>query len=215
MVLVMLPLVVGVLDAEVCGEEEGAEFGNKLLLRVLGASEVRVAAAIEGGGVTGGMGHLMQQHAGERLIGKEGLARGDEDAVGAGGVTGAPLIAHGFHDGAAGGEDEVARDGGGAVAHMLRYRWGGDALDFACVEDVPVADAAQVVAGDFLFTRILVLLLDGELAPFLDERCFGPLFEVPAAIANLVECAPAVVREPSHVAHETEVETVAALIHRA
>lgn len=64
------------------------------------------------------------------------------------------LIYDGFHDGAAGGEDEVARDGGGAVAHMLRYRWGGDALDFACVEDVPVADAAQVVAGDFLFTRI-------------------------------------------------------------
>jgi len=67
-VLVMLPLVVGVLDAEVCGEEKGAEFGHKLLLRVLGASEVSVAAAIEGGGVPGRMGHLVQQHAGERLI---------------------------------------------------------------------------------------------------------------------------------------------------
>ena len=98
---------------------------------------------------------------------------------------------------------------------MLRYRWGGDALDFACVEDVPVADAAQVVSGDLLLTRVLVLLLDGELAPFLDERGLGSLLEVPAAIANLVECAPAVVREPAHVAHETEMEAVAALIHRA
>ena len=44
---------------------------------------------------------------------------------------------------------------------------------------------------------------------------FGTFLQMPAAIANLVECAPAVVREPAHVAHETEVETVAALIHRA
>lgn len=61
-------LVVGVLDAEVCGEEKGAEFGHKLLLRVLGASEVSVAAAIEGGGVSGRMGHLVQEYASERLI---------------------------------------------------------------------------------------------------------------------------------------------------
>ena len=64
----MLALVVGVLDAEVCGEEKGAEFGHKLLLRVLGASEVSVAAAIEGGGVSGRMGHLVQEYASERLI---------------------------------------------------------------------------------------------------------------------------------------------------
>lgn len=98
---------------------------------------------------------------------------------------------------------------------MLRCRWGGDALNLAGVEDVPIAHAAQVVAGDLLLTRVLVLLLDGELAPFLDERGLGPLLEVPAAIANLVEGAPTVVREPAHVAHETEMEAVAALIHRA
>ena len=100
MVLVEIALVIGCLDTEVCGEEEGAEFGDKLLLRVLRASEVRVASPVEGGWVTGGVGHLVQEDARERLIGAEGLARGDEDAVRMRGVGCAPLIARGLHDGA-------------------------------------------------------------------------------------------------------------------
>ena len=74
-VLVELTLVIRALDTEVCGEEEAPEFSHKLLLRVLGTAEARVEAAIERGGVTGGMGHLMKEHAREGLIGAEGLAR--------------------------------------------------------------------------------------------------------------------------------------------
>ena len=92
---------------------------------------------------------------------------------------------------------------------------GRDSLYLLGVEHVPVADAAQVMALDLLLAGVLVLLADGELPPLLDDGGLGAFLEVPSAIPNLVEGAPAVVREPALVPDEPEVQAVAALVHRS
>ena len=215
MPLVELPLHVGALDAEVGGHEEAAKLRHQLLLGVLRAAEARVAGAVQGGRMPGGVGHLMEEGAREGLVGAEGAARGDEDAVGAGGVTGAPLIAHGFHDGAAGGEDDVVCDGRRAVAHMLRARLGRDALDFGGVEHVPVAHEPEVVPGDLPLPGLLALLRLREGLPAFDEGGLRTLAQTPSRVLYLIEGTPAVVGEAARHADEPEVQAVAAVVHRS
>ena len=157
----------------------------------------------------------MQQGAGEGFIGAEGITRGDEDCIAKGRIGCAAPIGIALVHRAAGGEDEVVRDGRRAVALMLGERWCGDSLNLLGVEDVPVTDAAEVVAFHLVLARLLVLLLDGELPPLLDERGLRAFLEVPSAVANLIEGTPSVVLETAHVSRETEMEAIAALIHCA
>ena len=61
MVLVELALQIGALDTEVCGKEQASKLRDQLFLSIGGASEPGVEFTGEGGWVSGGVGHLMQQ----------------------------------------------------------------------------------------------------------------------------------------------------------
>ena len=165
--------------------------------------------------MSGGVGHLMQQDAGERFIRAKGLSRGDEDAVGSRRVGGTSEVAAALDDGASGRLLKVLCDGCRSVVQMDGSVLRRDALDILRIEDVPVAHELRVASGKFLLAGILVFLVEGELFPFLDERGLGTFFHMPTGILYLVEGSPPVVRIAAHEPDEAKMHTVSALIHGA
>ena len=165
--------------------------------------------------MSGRVGHLMQQDAGERFVRAEGLSRGDEDAVGSRRVGGAAEIAGALDDWASGRFFKVLGDDGRPVILVDGSVLRRDALDILRIEDVPVAHELRVASGKLLLAGILVFLVEGELLPFLDERGLGTLFHVPTGILYLVEGSPPVVRIAAHEPDEAKMHTVSALIHGA
>ena len=208
MVLVELALQIGALDTEVCGKEQASKLRDQLFLSIGGASERGVEFTGEGGWVSGGVGHLMQQDAGERFIRAKGLSRGDEDAVGSRRVGA-------LDDGASGRLLKVLCDGCRSVVQMDGSVLRRDALDILRIEDVPVAHELRVASGKLLLAGILLFLVEGELLPFLDERGLGTLFHMPTGILYLVEGSPPVVRVAAHEPDEAKMHSVSALIHGA
>ena len=214
-VLVELALQIGALDTEVCGKEKASKLRDQLFLSIGRASEAGVEFTGEGGRVSGRVGHLMQQDAGERFVRAEGLSRGDEDAVGSRRVGGAAEIAGALDDWASGRFFKVLGDDSRPVILVDGSVLRRDALDILRIEDVPVANELRVASGKLLLTGILVFLVEGELLPFLDERGLGTLFHVPTGILYLVEGSPPVVRIATHEPDEAKMHTVSALIHGA
>ena len=137
-VLVELALQIGALDTEVCGKKQASKLRDQLFLSIGGASEPGVKFTGEGGWVSGGVGHLMQQDAGERFIRAKGLSRGDEDAVGSRRVGGTSEVAAALDDGASGRLLKVLCDGCRSVVQMDGSILRRDALDILRIEDVPV-----------------------------------------------------------------------------
>ena len=158
-VLVELALKFRVLDAEVCGKEQASKLRDQLFLSIGRASEAGVEFTGEGGWVSGGVGHLMQQDAGERFIRAKGLSRGDEDAVGSRRVGGTSEVAAALDDGASGRLLKVLCDGCRSVVQMDGSVLRRDALDILRIEDVPVAHELRVASGKFLLAGILVFLV--------------------------------------------------------
>ena len=215
MVLVELALQIGALNTEVCGKEKASKLRDQLFLSIGRASEAGVEFTGEGGRVSSGVGHLMQQDAGERFVRAEGLSRGDEDAVCSRRVGGAAEIAGALDDWASGRFFKVLGDDSRPVILVDGSVLRRDALDILRIEDVPVAHELRVASGKLLLAGILVFLVEGELLPFLDERGLGTFFHMPTGILYLVEGSPPVVCVAAHESDEAKMHTVSALIHGA
>ena len=215
MVLVELALQIGALNTEVCGKEKASKLRDQLFLSIGRASEAGVEFTSEGGRVSSGVGHLMQQDAGERFVRAEGLSRGDEDAICGRRVGGTSKVAAALDDWAARRFLKVLGDDSCPVILVDGSVLRRDALDILRIEDIPVAHELRVASGKLLLTGILVFLVEGKLLPFLDERGLGTLFHVPTGILYLVEGSPPVVRIAAHEPDEAKMHTVSALIHGA